>query len=482
MKRYTLITASSNFNDLMQRPDDSNMDIDDGTEERTEAHLCQISRISISGNDPTLSNNSFQTYSTTNSSIVDSDAVGLVGDREETINTRLARGELSMMFSSPGVGDKSISDKTPNLFMPKSASTNFFSSSVSSHDLDKSHKVNVNHLPSDTSIHIPSTRSKKIKFDSNVVREDGITYEEMFDENRKVSYFDHSPMTEVVDFKNDHSKFEIFKEDKVDAKIDGRTADLADIERVIVAMKVDGDGERATQRNRGSRFMSKPDCMDVFGDISLIAPTDDTCDHGITLGRKLLSYDDLHSANTNEALVRVKDDCMKQKLNYHYSSKCIPQSLTKSSVRNGCQIELGNVSCTIRYELGHGCNGTVVLCSFSSFIDGTGDRDAALKIQRPTNCLAWEYQILRTIDSRLSANMSGRENPSSHPFPRPISFSIFSDGGICSMTAASGINLVDVVNAHKNTVPELIAIYYTARMLAHLETLHLQCDVLVRSI
>jgi|Transcript_22556 hypothetical protein len=65
------------------------------------------------------------------------------------------------------------------------------------------------------------------------------------------------------------------------------------------------------------------------------------------------------------------------------------------------------------------------------------------------------------------------------PFPRALSFFEFGDGAVLGMMAGSlsALNLVDIVNAHRLTggspVPELIALYYTARMLAHLENLHL---------
>ena len=52
------------------------------------------------------------------------------------------------------------------------------------------------------------------------------------------------------------------------------------------------------------------------------------------------------------------------------------------------------------------------------------------------------------------------------------------------MTAAStsGMNLIDVVNTYRKVVgnvPELVAIYYTSRMLKHLESLHQDGQVLV---
>jgi len=89
----------------MQRSDDSYMDIDDSTLALSEAQGYQISSLIISENDESLSNNSFVTYSTCHSSAVGTDAVGVAdGDKEETINTRLATIDLSMMFSSPVLG------------------------------------------------------------------------------------------------------------------------------------------------------------------------------------------------------------------------------------------------------------------------------------------------------------------------------------------------------------------------------------------
>merc|ERR1712113_1194938 len=71
-----------------------------------------------------------------------------------------------------------------------------------------------------------------------------------------------------------------------------------------------------------------------------------------------------------------------------------------------------------------------------------------------------------------------------YPYPSPLSFVAFKDGGVLGMTAgsSSGLNLVDIVNIHRGSVPELIAIYYTSRMLLYLEFLHasgkiLHCDV-----
>ena len=48
------------------------------------------------------------------------------------------------------------------------------------------------------------------------------------------------------------------------------------------------------------------------------------------------------------------------------------------------------------------------------------------------------------------------------------------------MTACSdtGMNLLQVMNLHKRSVPEIICIHYTYRMLLHLEELHLRGKIL----
>mmetsp|Transcript_17397 Transcript_17397/g.42616 ORF Transcript_17397/g.42616 Transcript_17397/m.42616 type:complete len:297 (+) Transcript_17397:3467-4357(+) len=106
----------------------------------------------------------------------------------------------------------------------------------------------------------------------------------------------------------------------------------------------------------------------------------------------------------------------------------------------------------------------------------------AVKSQTPTSCLALEYQCLRRLEERVGSNHGF------HPFPKPLSFVSLADGGILSMTAGSksGLNIVDLANIYRvklgETVPELVALHYTSRMLKHVETLHrqgriLHCDV-----
>ena len=127
---------------------------------------------------------------------------------------------------------------------------------------------------------------------------------------------------------------------------------------------------------------------------------------------------------------------------------------------------------TIVNELGRGVYGVVLLCT-----DENGQSDA-LKIQAPIGSLAHEYSLLLKIEGRVQADATGF-----YPFPRSRALYAFSEGGLFSMTAGSnsGMTLIDVVNTFKakiGNVPELIAIYYTSRMLKHLESLHLDGKVL----
>jgi hypothetical protein len=115
---YKLVPSTTNFNDLQQpMADDSEMDIDesrttngdvtmeDATANAAAAsHQKQGSRRVLFRNDTSFeirdrSINVSQCSSTVN----ESQAVGIPNQEEETINTKLAMKELSMMFSSPGI-------------------------------------------------------------------------------------------------------------------------------------------------------------------------------------------------------------------------------------------------------------------------------------------------------------------------------------------------------------------------------------------
>jgi checkpoint serine/threonine-protein kinase len=135
-------------------------------------------------------------------------------------------------------------------------------------------------------------------------------------------------------------------------------------------------------------------------------------------------------------------------------------------------ILLGKHAGTISRELGRGAYGAVFLMEASS---NNMASTLAVKAQSPIDCLAWEFDILRTIQARTKNKANNREPC---PFPRPFSFIALADGAMMSMTAGSesGLNLVDLANMYRvklgENVPEIVAFHYTSCMLKHVATLH----------
>ncbi len=153
----------------------------------------------------------------------------------------------------------------------------------------------------------------------------------------------------------------------------------------------------------------------------------------------------------------------------------MPKALLRQSFTSGTKIVLsGKDAVTISNELGRGVYGVVLLCN-----NEAGESDA-LKVQAPIGSLAHEYSILLRMENRIDPTIDF------YPFPRSRALYAFSEGGLFSMTAGSvsGMTLIDVVNTYKKitgNVPELLAMYYTSRMLKHLELLHQYGKVLVSS-
>jgi hypothetical protein len=163
-------------------------------------------------------------------------------------------------------------------------------------------------------------------------------------------------------------------------------------------------------------------------------------------------------------------------------TQAMPRALRKKTSTQGSEIIVGSKSGVIKHELGRGSYGVVVILETDNADCGV----VAVKAQAPTDCLAWEFEVMRRLKERVSPHFTSTP-AAPFPFPEPFSFVSLADGGLLGMTAGSttGMNLVDIVNVYKTCeggpVPELIAIHYTARMLKHIETLHwhgkiLHCD------
>jgi hypothetical protein len=145
----------------------------------------------------------------------------------------------------------------------------------------------------------------------------------------------------------------------------------------------------------------------------------------------------------------------------------------------GSKITLGDKTGFVKEELGRGSYGKVVLIE-SKEEDDDDVNVAALKAQAPLNCLALEYVILKAIQERVEPHCRAH-----FPYPRALSFVSLANGGLLGMThgSQSGLNLVDLANVYKMkegvSVPELVVIHYTIRMLKHIEALHWHGKILV---
>jgi hypothetical protein len=120
--------------------------------------------------------------------------------------------------------------------------------------------------------------------------------------------------------------------------------------------------------------------------------------------------------------------------------------------------------------------------------DGEPDlRPIIMKVQSPIRCLAWEYEVLCKINDRIRPNVS-KSFPSPKAFPTALSLVFLADGAILTTSMVKNqslsrtLNLSDLKRMYDRSgeeIPEILIIYYTARMLYTIELLHWQAKVLV---
>jgi hypothetical protein len=157
----------------------------------------------------------------------------------------------------------------------------------------------------------------------------------------------------------------------------------------------------------------------------------------------------------------------------------VPRALLQMTTAKGSKITLGGKFGFVKEELGRGSYGKVVLME-SKDDDVDEVNVVALKAQAPLDCLALEYVILKAIQDRVEPHCKTH-----FPYPRALSFVSLANGGLLGMThgSQSGLNLVDLANFYKvkegASVPEMVVIHYTIRMLKHIEALHWHGKILV---
>lgn len=201
---------------------------------------------------------------------------------------------------------------------------------------------------------------------------------------------------------------------------------------------------------------------------------------------KGIDYATLHGKNITTALINMTRRALVQSKQSNLNAKIVlnrvkfplPRGLQKR-FKQDAKIDIGGQEIIVKNKLGSGSYGTVILCSLLS----SPQNNIAMKVQEEPRSLAWEYEILNKIENRIKKQIGrgNRKESYNAAFPAALTFTMFSDGATMGMTPGSctGLNLLDIVNTHKGSVPELLAIHYTSRMLKHIETLHLKAKVLV---
>jgi hypothetical protein len=166
---------------------------------------------------------------------------------------------------------------------------------------------------------------------------------------------------------------------------------------------------------------------------------------------------------------------------FHFPSVALPKQLRRKHLVSNTEVLFGtHGGLFLKKELGRGTFGRVFLVNT---LDTRNRRTVAIKVQSPTDSLAWEFVVLQRLEKRILLN---RKQAIDYAFPRPINFISLADGGILNMSAVSetGLNLVDLSNFYTlklgKPVPELIAFHYTSVALRIIEQLHWHGKILVR--
>ena len=233
--------------------------------------------------------------------------------------------------------------------------------------------------------------------------------------------------------------------------------------------------------------------LPAFGDVSVIAHSDGppTWNMGNAIAQAV-DYDTLYRCSLQEASQRLKSIAighfpsgrslcelvLTNGLVCNCPTQVLPRPLKQQKIQEGSLITVGRFSSKLKRVLGRGTYGIVILME-----DGPDSRKVAVKAQRPSGCLAHEYDIIQKIQERLG---SRAHHSSKNAFPKAFSFLTLADGAMMGLSAGStsGLNLLDLVNVYKlqfeQNVPEILALHYTARILCHLEALHWHAKILVR--
>ena len=427
------------------------------------------------------------------STVNDRDAVGgILKHEEETINTRFARAEMSLMFSSPLEQDPQCSVSRP-LF---SVRTKNRRANVSVFDISS-----INYMPDDDMCENDHQVDNSILASSTAL---GNLFEICCDKNDENSGGDQAVAAKngglsifidntVDDMSNnrhnrnaklqaaqqvesgDTASFSVFGDLMDEMKIDpvsnqNHTIITPSYSKALCNRVEKVDDPNIKEEKHGDNHCGDTEMFSVFEDNPRTAAKSERRE-SLT---NLYLYDEVHNQNTCHALAEVVlgVNVLDRR------SMLLPNGLNQSNPVLGSEITLAEDYFVVHHELGRGAHATVLLCSSKV------ESEVALKIQSPTGSLAHEFHILGCLEKRLQKRRRSKLQTSS-TFPRPINFVAYGNGGLLTMTTASrsGFNLIDLVNVYRTSeggpVPELIVLFYASRMLLHLETIHCHGCILV---
>lgn len=207
----------------------------------------------------------------------------------------------------------------------------------------------------------------------------------------------------------------------------------------------------------------------------------------------VFSYDESHDQDVRMSLKRLQNKAIvapdpntplptllfSRGKEFHLPNASLPRELRRKRIARNTDVVVGRHGGRLCRELGRGAYGVVLLMDVP---ENGLSKKVAVKVQSPTDSLAWEYEVLQRLVNRI--RRSGNAY-ASNVYPQPFSFISLADGGIFSMSAASssGLNLLDLSNFYKlklgEAVPELLVLHFTSQMLRIVTDLYWHGEILV---
>ena len=357
---------------------------------------------------------------------------------EETINQKVARMDISMMFQS----------ETP----------------VKTSSLSSNTKTNSKDIPSFGSVGRVVSRVQEEDVDAVVEEEETATLS-------VVQHILQSPSTihPITTNQNPPSSFQIFQDDAHDENDDDNndTATYSVIHNLLTSTS-----PTTCTANPIIQFDSDISCIDIHHSMTIMAPSSHNISEVTGLDYNEVLQQQYHTFSHNQ---HCQNDCNEDEITYQSSNEKLPHSILYGT----CITNANSKVCEeygIKKDAGRGMHGTVY---------HTMQR-TVLKVStlEHTSALYREYAILCNAHARLKLH----EDDTLIPYP--VYFHRYVNGGTLELTPAGQCNLLHLIQLyHSNPslpsnssagggIPELLVMYYGIQMLHTIEMLHTNAKIL----